>query len=241
MKTAGFSLLEALLALALFAALGTGFLLVNSLSSRTYRFQSESSNLQQTMWIVSQLLQTDLPATGYRGPPDMGGNVAAWPAATRTIDFTAGSSTTTDLLIVRYRLDTADTYQGISYQLDATGGLNRVACQQTINPCTPGALSANTVVASPLEAFDIAFLTPSGWQSSLPAANNLVALGVYIRLRSNTAVGPNTCTAYPSLDADLPQTAASLGIISFTPAGQACRFLRQERFVVLSLPNPQVY
>ena len=241
MRSPGFSLLEALLALALFAALGTGFLQVSSLSRQSYRFQSESSTLQQNMWIVSQLLQTDLPATGYLGLPDNSGNVAAWPVTASTIDFTAGNSSTTDLLTLRQRLDTTNTYQGVTYQLDATGGLNRVACQQTLNPCTPGAISANTVVASPLEAFDIAFLTASGWQSTLPLAENLLALGVYLRLRSNAPVGPNTCTTYPSLDADLPQSAASLGIISFTPAGQACRYLRQERFVVLSLLNPQVY
>ena len=193
------------------------------------------------MWIASQLLQSDIPAVGYLGLPDNAGTVAAWPASAHTLDFTAGSSSTSDLLTLRQRLDTANTYQGISYQLDATGGLNRVTCQQTTNPCTPGTLSADTVAVSPLEAFDIAFLTPSGWQTSLPAANDLVALGVYIRLRSNAPVGPNTCTTYPSLDADLPQSAASLGIISFTPDGQTCRYLRQERFVVLSLLNPQVY
>lgn len=241
MRSPGFSLLETLLTLVLFGAIGTGFLLLTNLSRQSYKLQAETSNLQQNMWIASQLIQSDLPAVGYLGLPNSSGVVAAWPGSASTLQFTAGSVASNDLLILRQRLDTPNTFQGVTYQLDASGGLNRIACQQSGSPCTPGVSSANTVAVAAVEALDFAFLSPTGWQASLPLAPNLLAIGVYMRLRSALPIGPNVCQTYPGPEADLPVAAASLGITSFVPTGQNCRFLRQERFMVLSLLNTQVY
>lgn len=241
MRASAFSLLEAMIALAIFIVLGSSFLLLSSLSRQSYKLQAEISGLQQNLWIVSKLLESDLPATGYLGLPDSLGQVATWPVSTSTVSFVAGSGTVSDVLTLRQRMDTPNTFQGVTYQLDASGGLNRVSCQLVGAPCTPGSASANTVAISPLEAFEVSFLSTTGWQSSLPLAKNLRALGIYIRVRSNLPVGPTTCRTYPSTDADLPATAANLGIIQSVPQGQSCRYMRQERFLVISLLNAQVY
>lgn len=218
MKKSGASLVELLVVMALMGVFGAIMVTLTGGAARDHRLQAALTESQQNVSVLAQVLQNDLRLAGYNEFAAMG---ESW--SKLGVTSLEGDN---QKILVRYR------------QLDAAGLPQTFT--RTYGPDNQGNVltwndgSGPEVITDEVEAFRVFYLDKAGaWSTARPAVGQFSALGVYIRVRSPSPVSSSHCGPWPTANAGLPASAASLGVSTVTYAGAVCNHLRQERTLVI--------
>lgn len=265
----GLTLLELLITLGITGVILAMTAGVLASSNRSATLQAAHDLLQQDLSMSQMVITEQLAAAGSLGGHPESFQGEGWTSEEQAEIITwlsehiAGSglrsvavSTSGGDRITTNRLERIRKTQHGAYQLQllqttfarsATQSLSwtsrDVLCDVTVQTgqmtCTLQAGTAQPAIEH-LEAFEVFFQSNTGaWNAVLPPANELRAIGVYLRFKIQLAEG-HTCATFPGKAAQLPDASTVLGVPTHT-YGAPCHARRLEGMQIVHLGNPQWY